>query len=306
MKPLLIALGGNALIKPHQLGNFKQQLENVTHACEGIAALAKKGTPVVVTHGNGPQVGNLELQMQAASPKIPSMPLDVEGAMTQGQIGHLLFLGLKKWAPKLDVSVVVTHVEVDTHDPAFGFPTKPIGPWYNEKQAEHLKGEGIPLYHDPVKGFRKKVASPEPRKTLELNTIQALLKEGHTVICTGGGGIPVAHTPIGWKGVEAVIDKDLSSQLLANELKSEKLVILTNEKHAYAGYYTKKAVPLPTLSLKEAQKYLFKGEFGQGSMEPKIKAGMRFIQKGGKDAYIGHTNELEKVLKHESGTRIRR
>ncbi len=303
MKPLVIALGGNALIREHQLGNFDQQLHNVTQACKEIAVLTKKGVPIVITHGNGPQVGNLELQMKASSPRIPSMPLDVEDAMTQGQIGHLLFLGMKKWVPNAKISCILTHIEVDAHDSAFKHPSKPIGPWY--KTDQHLKRKKIPFIHDPKKGFRKVVASPIPKKIVEFETIEQLLKQNHIVIACGGGGIPVVKTQTGYKGVEAVIDKDFASQTLANELGSSEMIILTNESFAYQGYYSSKKKALPKLNAKKAKKLLKKGEFGKGSMQPKVGACLRFIQKGGKTAYIGKTGELAKVLNHEKGTRIR-
>ncbi len=304
MKPLVIALGGNALIHEHQLGNFEQQLHNITLACKEIARLTRKKIPLVITHGNGPQVGNLELQLRALSPRIPTMPLDVEDAMTQGQIGHLLFLGLKKWLPNAKITCVLTHVEVDTKDTAFKHPSKPIGPWY--KSPQHLKQGKIPFIHDPKKGYRKLVASPVPQKIVELETIQTLLKENHIVIACGGGGIPVVKTKSGYIGVEAVIDKDFASQTLANSLGSKEMIILTNESYAYEGYYGSKRKAISFLSLKNGQKLLQKGEFGKGSMEPKIRASLRFIQKGGKVAYIGKTGELEKVLNHEKGTRVRK
>lgn len=303
MKPLIIALGGNALIHEHQLGNFKQQLQNVTSACKEIAALAKRGTPLVLTHGNGPQVGNLELQMKAASPRVPTMPLDVEGGMTQGQIGHLLFLGLKKWLPRAEISSVLTHVEVSVQDSAFSTPSKPIGPWY--KTNQYLKREKIPFTHDPKKGFRRVVASPEPKKILELEAIETLLKQQHIVIACGGGGVPVVQSANGWRGVEAVIDKDHSTQVLANALHAKEMAILTNEPFVYQGYYSGKPKPLTRLSLVKAKQLVKKGEFGAGSMRPKVEASMRFIQKGGKTAYIGQAGKLEKVLNHESGTRVR-
>jgi carbamate kinase len=304
MKPLVVAFGGNALIRPHQLGDFREQLRNVTLACKELAALAKQGTPLVIAHGNGPQVGNLELQMQAASPRIPTMPLDVEVGMTQGQIGHLIYLGMKKWLPTQDISVVLTHIAVDSNDPGFRHPTKPIGPWY--KTDQHLKREHIPFIHDSKKGFRRVVASPIPKKILEMETIEALLEKNHIVVACGGGGIPVIPKNNAWRGVEAVIDKDFASQLLANSLQSKEMAILTNESQAYLNYRSPKPAPLHSLSVKKAQQYVKQGQFGEGSMLPKIQASIRFIQKGGKTAYIGKTGELQQVLNHEKGTRLRK
>ncbi len=304
--PLVIALGGNALIHSHQLGNFQQQLENVSNVCELIAETIPKNQPLVITHGNGPQVGNLELQMNALSPRIPSMPLDVETAMTQGQIGHLLYLGMKWFLPQKEISVVCTHVEVNANDPAFHHPSKPIGPWYNQKQSLHLKREGIPLLHDAQNGWRKIVASPTPKKIISLPTIHSLLEKNHIVIACGGGGIPVIRKGKYFHGAQAVIDKDLSSQVLANALHSKQLIILTNENYAYLGYHSKHPLPIKSITPRLAEEYLEKGEFGSGSMHPKILAGIRFVRNGGKETLIGHTNELDNILLHESGTCIQK
>lgn len=302
MKPLVVAFGGNALIRAHQLGDFNEQLRNVTTACKDVAAMAKHGTPLVIVHGNGPQVGNLELQMQAASPRVPTMPLDVEVGMTQGQIGHLIYLGLKKWIPTAEIGIVLTHVEVDARDDGFNHPTKPIGPWY--KTDYHLKREHIPFIQDPKKGYRRVVASPIPKKIHEMKTIEALLEQNQIVIACGGGGIPVIKKNNSYVGVEAVIDKDFAAQLLANQLKTNELVILTNESYAYTQFQSTHPHALTDLPVKTAQSLVKQGEFGTGSMLPKIEASIRFIQKGGKTAYIGKTGELNQVLNHEKGTRI--
>ncbi len=304
MKPLVIALGGNALIREKELGNYAQQLHNVTRACKDIATLAREDQPLVITHGNGPQVGNLELQMNALSPRIPTMPLHVEVGMTQGEIGHLIFLGMKKWLPKKEITPILTHVEVDAYDVAFKHPSKPIGPWY--ASAQHLKREKIPFIHDVRKGFRKVVASPLPKKIIEMDAIEQLLEQNHIVIAGGGGGIPVVRKNNSFAGADAVIDKDFTAQTLANALGSREMVILTNEAFAYENFSGKSStiIPLPHLRVKKALSLVKKGEFGKGSMEPKIRASVRFIQKGGKTAYIGKTGQLEKVLHNETGTRI--
>lgn len=304
MKPLIIALGGNALIRMHEIGNYAQQMKNITRACEEIAALAKKDTPLVITHGNGPQVGNLELQMQAASPRIPTMPLHVEVGMTQGEIGHLIAFGMKKWLPSQAVSVLLTHVEVDAHDDAFKRPTKPIGPWY--KTSQQLSRGKIPFIHDAKKGFRKVVASPTPQKIIEIDAIKTLLEKNHIVVACGGGGIPVTRHANKWSCADAVIDKDLSTQVLGNALSAKEMIILTDESYAYADYRTARQKELKTLSLEKARHLLKQGHFGAGSMEPKVKASIRFIQKGGKTAYVGKTGELDEVLNHEKGTRFHR
>ncbi len=302
MKPLIIALGGNALIREHEIGNYAQQLKNITRACEEIAALVKKDTPLVITHGNGPQVGNLELQMQAASPRIPTMPLHVEVGMTQGEIGHLIAFGMRKWLPAQHITTILTHVEVDARDDAFKHPSKPIGPWY--KSSQQLTREKIPFIHDTRKGYRKIVASPIPQKIVEIEAIKDLLDQNHVVIACGGGGIPVTRNKNKWSCADAVIDKDFSTQVLGNALSAREMIILTNESFAYTDYNTPQQKELKTLSLEKARLLLKQGHFGKGSMEPKIRSTIRFIQKGGKTAYIGKTGELNEVLNHEKGTRL--
>lgn len=303
MKPLIVAFGGNALIREHEIGNYTQQMKNVREAVKDIIPLVKKGIPVVIVHGNGPQVGNLEIQMHAAK-KIPPMPLDVEVGMTQGQIGHFLTMGLKHWKPTIETAAILTHVEVDKHDPKFKKPSKPIGPWGNVSQTKEWTKQGVAFMHDPNKGYRKLVASPAPKKILELETIEKLLDAHEVVIACGGGGIPVVKTAHGYQGIEAVIDKDRAAQVLGNALKSDTLAILTNEEHAYKDYYSKKPTPLKHMNVKTAQGYWKRGEFGQGSMAPKIEASIRFVTKGGKVSYIGKMGKLQGVLDHENGTRI--
>jgi carbamate kinase len=229
------------------------------------------------------------------------MPLHVEVGMTQGEIGHLIAFGLRKWMPTQQITTILTHVEVDPHDNAFKHPTKPIGPWY--KTAQHLKKEKIPFIHDAKKGFRKIVASPTPKKIIEMDAIENLLEKNHLVIACGGGGIPVTRQGKKWQCADAVIDKDFATQVLGNSLNAKEMIILTNESYAYTQYASKPK-PIHTLSVAKAQHYFKKGEFGKGSMEPKIRSSIRFIQKGGKAAYIGKTGELEEVLAHEKGTRI--
>ncbi|MEK6970486.1 MAG: carbamate kinase [archaeon] len=305
MKPLIVAFGGNALIREHEIGNYAQQMKNVRAAVKDILPLVKQGIPIVIVHGNGPQVGNLEIQMHSAR-KIPPMPLDVEVGMTQGQIGHFLTMGLKHWNPSLQTAAILTHVEVDARDPKFKHPSKPIGPWGGIPQMKEWKKENIPFIHDPTNGYRKLVASPIPQKIIECETIKKLLEAHEVVIACGGGGIPVVKTRHGYEGVEAVIDKDRSAQVLGNAMGSPKLVILTNEERAYADYRTKKPIPLEHLTVEEARAYLKDGEFGQGSMGPKVEACIRFVQKGGTTAYIGKMGKLEGVMTHENGTRITR
>lgn len=224
--------------------------------------------------------------------------------MTQGEIGHLIAFGLRKWLPAQQITTVLTHVEVDARDDAFKHPSKPIGPWY--KSSQHLTREKIPFIHDAKKGFRKIVASPMPKKIVEIEAIEQLLDRNHIIISCGGGGIPVTRNKNKWSCADAVIDKDFSTQVLGNSLSTREMIILTNESFAYTDFGKPNQKELKMLSLEKARHLLKQGHFGKGSMEPKIRSTIRFIQKGGKTAYIGKTGELAEVLNHEKGTRIHR
>lgn len=297
MKTILIALGGNALIREHEIGNYKQQKQNFHLVAKQIAQLAKKGTKMIITHGNGPQVGNLQLQMHALK-NLPEMPLEVDVAMTQGQIGFMIQNELRQLLPTKEISTIVTEALVDAKDPAFRTPSKPIGPYYKTKP----KFSSIFV---AGKGYRKMVASPFPKKILQLNSIKKLLDENSIVICCGGGGIPVVEKSKNkFNGIEAVIDKDLTSALLANELKADELVILTDVENVKLNFGKKNEVELKKIRVHELHHFLKEGEFGKGSMAPKVIAAIQFISRGGKKAVIASTKQLLQGIGGKSGTQI--
>ncbi len=301
MKRILIALGGNALIKEGETGEFKEQKKNIQKTTEKIASLIRKGYSVVITHGNGPQVGSLEMQMSCAK-EIPKMPLDVEDAMTQGQIGYMIQKSMGNFIPEKEMATLITEIEVNKNDSAFKNPSKPIGPFYSKRKSSELKIKNF--IEDSGRGYRKVVASPEPKRVIQLNTIKQLIKKGKIVICCGGGGIPIIKEGTKRRGVEAVIDKDKASQLLANSLGIKQMVILTDVEFVYLNYKKKNQKKIRKIKIKELKKLLEKGEFGKGSMKPKIQACVKFIEKGGKKAVITSLEKLLPAMQGKTGTEI--
>jgi len=296
-KVAIVALGGNALIRPGQKGTFKEQMRNVERAVKDMTALRKRGYKILVTHGNGPQVGNILLQ-QAAAKRVPKMPLFVAVAQSQAQIGYMIEHSVRNQLGEPAV-VVITHIIVDKKDPAFKKPTKPIGPYYPTPNLP-------PTWHivKTLRGYRRVVASPKPREVLEEKEIKALLSKS-IVIAGGGGGIPVARGRGGLlKGIAAVIDKDWAAQLLAKITKAELMVILTDVEHVFLNYNKEDQAPLGKISAREARKYLKAGHFLEGTMGPKIEASLAFLKQGGKRVIITSFGALERALKGETGTII--
>jgi len=296
MKVAVVALGGNAILKSNEKGTFRQQLKNIDKTVKQLRLLLKKYR-IVITHGNGPQVGNLLLQQEKSKQKIPPMPLDVCDAMTQGQIGYFLQMSIKNQLKK-PVTTVVTQILVDRKDPAFKKPTKPIGPAYPKKIFKNMMKE--------EEGWRKVVPSPKPKKIMEIEGIRNLVEKGVIVIACGGGGIPVVMKEEKLTGIEAVIDKDYASQKLATELRAETLILLTDVDYAYLNYRKRNQKPLKKITVKETIKYLKQGHFMEGSMKPKIEASIEFLRKGGKKVIITELLSLEKALKNKAGTIITR
>lgn len=299
---LVIALGGNALIKQGQLGTIEEQLENLKIPAKQIVEIFSKGKySIVITHGNGPQVGNLLLmQKECESKKIPKMPLEILVAMTQGQIGYMIEVSLDNEFMNLGIenpliATVLTYVQVDENDPAFKNPTKPIGPIFKKKIQGFVKTE---------KGYRKVVPSPTPLKIVEKNEILAMLNSGIIVIACGGGGIPVTKYRRKFEGIEAVIDKDLASSKLAQDIEADILLIATDVKYACINYKKENQKELKRISVREAKRYLHEGHFSEGSMKPKIQAAINFLTSGGKRAIICHLNEIKKALEGKAGTQI--
>ena len=297
---LVIALGGNALLRRGQPLTADNQLENIRRAAAQLARVASSHE-LVLTHGNGPQVGLLALQ-SAAYTAVETYPLDVLGAQTDGMIGYLLEQELANLLPSRTVTTLLTRVEVDPNDPAFAKPTKPIGPVYTQDEAKRVAAEKHWVMAPDGDSFRRVVASPQPLRVLGLDPIRWLLERGALVIAAGGGGIPVIRGADGHslQGVEAVIDKDLCSGVLAHELQADCLVIATDVAAVYLDWGTPQQRALGNVS----PKTLSDLSFPAGSMGPKIDAACRFVQASGQRAVIGSLDQIEAMLAGEAGTQI--
>ncbi|HDH07389.1 MAG TPA: carbamate kinase, partial [Thermoproteales archaeon] len=269
MKRIVIALGGNAFLRKNQKGFFREQVENLKLSLKSLVSILNT-YEVVLTHGNGPQVGNIYLQQELLARFVPPMPLDACDAMSQGLIGYMLLQALNSIPLNKPVVVLVTRVLVNLNDPAFKKPTKPIGPYYSEKEAKRLERERKWTFIKTPEGmFRRVVPSPKPVKILDTKPIKELIEKGFLVVACGGGGIPVAFENNSLRGVEAVIDKDLTAALLASSIEADTLIILTNVDYVYLNYATPSQKPLRKMSLREAEKYYREGHFPPGSMGPK-------------------------------------
>jgi len=308
----VIAIGGNALIRDGQRGTIAEQFENAVETAGHIASLVADGWRVVVTHGNGPQVGFILLRSELVgdSSPIPRLSLDMSVADSQGGIGHILgnalLNELGSRGIRDQVACVLTHVVVDERDPAFTDPTKPIGPAYSAEEAETKRTvEGWSMVEDSGRGFRRIVPSPHPLRIVETEQIRALVQAGFVVIAAGGGGIPVVETdPAGYRGVEAVIDKDLASALLAASLGIPLLVLSTGVERVAIRFRQPDERFLDRLTVSEASRYLEEGEFPRGSMGPKVEAAITFLEHGGSEVLITSPSSLERAFAGESGTRI--
>lgn len=304
MKTAVVALGGNAFLKRGQRGTAREQMGNIAKAMEHVVSLMKKGYRIVLTHGNGPQVGSILLQQEKASRFAPKMPLYVCVAESQGMMGYMiqesLYNQLHRHGKDIPVITLVTQVLVDRRDPAFRKPTKPIGPFYQSKS-------GLPKDWKMVKtarGFRRLVPSPEPKRIVEAGAIRETVKRAIVIAC-GGGGIPVVKGK-GLVGIDAVIDKDLTAALLAGEVKAEVLIMLTNVDGVYLDFGKKDSKRIREMNIREAGQYLKEGQFPPGSMGPKIEASVRFLRTGGKRVVITDFDSLEKALAGRAGTTITR
>ncbi len=297
---VVIALGGNALIKRGQPPEVEIQRQNIRLAAEVIAKIATEHR-VVVTHGNGPQVGLLAIQSEAYK-QVKPYPLDVLDAETEGAIGYLIEQELRNQLPKKQIVTLLTQIEVDPCDPAWTLPTKPIGALYSEEEAKQLAQTRGWVIAPDGNGYRRVVPSPEPKRILELPTIQLLVKVGALVVCAGGGGIPVMITNSGSIcGVEAVIDKDLATALLAKELQADALLLLTDVNAVYTNWNTPKAQPMHQTTPQQLSNYIF----ASGSMQPKVEAACRFVEATSKSAGIGKLEDAAEILSGKKGTIIR-
>jgi len=311
-KRVVIALGGNAILQRGQRGTYEEQMENVRKTAKQIAEIILHNDyEVVVTHGNGPQVGALLLHMDAGQQLygIPAQPMDVAGAMTQGQIGYMigqaLMNELRKKGVEKPVATVVTQTVVDKNDPAFQNPSKPVGPFYDEETAKRLAEEkGWTVVEDAGRGWRRVVPSPDPKGHVEAAVIVDLVEKGFIVIASGGGGVPVIEENGQLRGVEAVIDKDLAGEKLAEEVKADIFMILTDVNGAAINYGKPSERWLEKVTVEELKKYYEEGHFRKGSMGPKVLAAIRFIEWGGERAAIASLDRAVEALEGKTGTQI--
>ncbi|MGD1043874.1 MAG: carbamate kinase [Bacteroidota bacterium] len=306
---ILVAVGGNSLIRAGQRGTIAEQRENARLTAECIAGIVARGYSLVVTHGNGPQVGAQLLRSEAGSSQTYTLPLDICVAMTQGEIGFMLQNSMQMTFRKLGINrsvvTVVTQVVVDKNDPAFQRPTKPIGPFYSKETAERKRKElGWSIIEDAARGYRRVVASPLPKDIVELEVIKGCLERNIVVITVGGGGIPVIYEGGEVKGMEAVIDKDRASALLAAKLGIEHFIISTEVPEVYINYKRPNQQKLRSITVAETKKHFADGQFSEGSMRPKIEAAMDFLNNGGKIVTITDPEHLITALDGEAGTRI--
>jgi len=288
MKIAVVALGGNAVITPRERGTIEQQIKHISQTVSHLKKLSRKYR-LVLTHGNGPEVGNLLIQQELGRSEVPALPLDVCDAMTQAQLGYLIQNSIQNILRKKSVTVI-NRVLVDKNDKAFERPTKPIGPFYKVKTGKNMINE--------PEGWRKVVPSPKPKRIIEIEQIKSLIRQGSIVIACGGGGIPVIYDK-GFRGIEAVIDKDYSSELLASQLNAELLVFLTDVPYVYLNYNSKNPIAIKKMSIKEAKDVM--SNFKEGSMKPKIEASIKFLRKG-KKVIITEPKLLDMALEGKAGT----
>jgi len=311
-KVALVAVGGNALIRDSKHSTIPDQIETVAETCTHVASIIKNGWDVILTHGNGPQVGFLLLRSELASRTVHPIPLDTAGADTQGAIGYWMQQALhnefvKRGMDKKAVTVV-TQVVVREDDPAFHNPSKPVGPFYSEEDARRYQQErGWSVKEDAGRGWRRVVPSPLPYEIAEIDPIRSLVNAGFVVIAGGGGGIPVVRDSRGMlRGVEGVIDKDYASALLAAGVGANVFVITTAVEKVALNYKKPNQIEVAQLTVEEARRHLADGQFPDGSMGPKIKAAVQFLEKGGDEVIITSPEALGRAIEGSTGTRITR
>ncbi len=312
-KKVVIALGGNAINLPHQRGTFKEQYDHIRVACIPIMKLVRSNASVVLTHGSGPQVGNLLIQEDQAASLVPPQPMDICAAMVQGQVGYMIQQAINNTLIDEGLSAeaitVISRVLVRQDDPAFASPSKPVGPFYTREQAEeHAKEMGYAikqLYPNDEKSFRRVVPCPYPLAILEKNIIKSLVAQGAVVIACGGGGIPVYRRDNGhYHGIQAVIDKDLCAAKLAEEVGASVLMILTDTSYVWLNFGKPDATPLVSVNVEALRGYLDEGHFLAGTMRPKVEACIRFLEAGGERAVIASLAEIAPAFEGTAGTQI--
>ena len=312
-KLVVIALGGNAIKQAHEKGTAEEQFKNVATTCDQLVKMNALGYKLIITHGNGPQAGNLLIQQEEAKNLAPPQPLDVVGAMTQGQIGYMFQNILRDYflrnGKDIPITTVVTQVLVDENDPDFDDPSKPVGPFYTEQVAQELhdtKGYVVKqVKPQGEKTWRRVVPSPEPHTIIEADCIRALVAARAIIIASGGGGVPVKKNPDGtFSGLEAVIDKDKAGNVLAQAVDADIFLILTDVQNACINYGKPDEKALGEITVEEAEKYLEEGHFLAGSMGPKMQAAIRFVKAGGDKAIITSLDHAVDALERRTGTRI--
>jgi carbamate kinase len=308
-KTIVVALGGNAIIEEGTEGTITQQFANTRKSLTAIVGMIRDGHKIVLTHGNGPQAGVHLIRNEAASGQVPPSPLGVIVADTQGSMGYMiaqcLSNALVRQGGNKDVVTVVTQVEVDPADPSMDNPTKYVGPFYKAEQVEKLRERGWAIKEDPGRGYRRVVPSPMPLDVIEKGIIKDLIDDGKIVIAAGGGGIPVRREPDGTlEGVDAVIDKDRASALLANLIAADELIILTGVEKVAINYRKPGERFLDRMSVAECERYLAEGQFPKGSMGPKIEAACDFIRRGGLRVIITSMENATRAVEGQAGTVI--
>ena len=307
---IVIALGGNALLQRGQKGSFDDQYQNVKGTVGKVADLIERGHKIVLTHGNGPQVGATLLRHEAAKNIVPPLPLDACGAETQGFIGYMIQQALRNELKSrgIDKFVVtlITRVIVDKHDSAFQNPTKPIGPFYTKEEADKVREQKpeLVIKEDAGRGYRRVVPSPDPKIIAERFAIRALVDAGFIVVACGGGGIPIIEEGGNAVGVEAVIDKDLAGQRLATLIGAHIFVVLTDVNGVYINYGKPNQELIKEITTGKLRNYAKEGQFKEGSMAPKVEAAIRFVESGGERAVIAALGELIEALDGKAGTQI--
>jgi len=310
LKKMLIALGGNAILRHKEKGTAEEQFENVKMTCKHMVRILKDGYRIAITHGNGPQVGDILLRNEKCKDILPPMPLDVCGAESQGMVGYMLQQSIRNEMRKLGlefpVVTVITQVVVDKNDVAFKKPTKPIGPFYTALEAERLRREkNWTVVDDGMRGYRRVVPSPQPKAIVERDSIKSLFKTGTVLIASGGGGVPVIAREDGsLQGVEAVVDKDLTAELFAREIGAEILLMLTDVAKVAINFGRSDQKDLDEMTVTEAERYLAEGQFPLGSMGPKIEAAIRFVKGGGEKAIVASLESVRQALAGKAGTLI--
>jgi carbamate kinase len=299
---IVIAIGGNAITREGQRGTWDEQLANARAIARELVQLKRHGHEIVLTHGNGPQVGALHLQHDLAAAQAPPLPMDALVAMSQGQLGYLLQTAIEEVDPSVRTVTVLTRVRVDPADPSFAAPTKPIGQFYSEDEARRLERErGFAVASDAGRGWRCVVPSPAPGEIVEFESVRALVERGALVIAAGGGGIPIAR---GAGGVQAVIDKDRASAALALATGADLLAMLTGVERVAIDYGTRWQRDMARLTVSDASRLLEEGEFPPGSMGPKVESAARFVSGGGRAAVITCADRLLDAVEGQGGTRV--